>query len=264
MGWHSNSESSGSPAQIQSVSRASRLLLWIANQRDGARAIEASLALGLMLPTTHHLLATLVAEGLLARTDGRRYVLGPAVGALALCYQRDGAVPANLVNTLRGLAEDSGETSYLAAWRRDEIEMLATMESRNALRVGWIPVGLYQEAHARAVGKVLLAFAPVALRDSYLAMHPPGPVTPATLWRPDEVHKELARVRSVGYAHDREEYIEGVSCVAAPINQHGVLIGAFGLSAPADRFRRNVDRLTTLTVAAAASVSRSIDTQKTA
>src|SRR5262249_24560143 len=154
----------------------------------------------------------------------------------------------------RSLAEQSGETAYLAAWRGAEIEMLATMDSSNPLRVARIPPGPYRHPHARAVGKVLLAFCSPSLRDSYLPQPKPGPRTLPTLWQAHALAEELDRVRALGYAQDHEEFLEGVCCVAAPVMQHGELLAAYGLAVPADRFNKNAEGLTHLVCRAARSV----------
>jgi IclR family transcriptional regulator, acetate operon repressor len=236
--------------QIQSVSRAAKLLLWVASQAEGSTAKEAANAAGLALPTAYHLLGTLVAEGLLAKDARRRYELGPAAGVVAAAYQRQAAIPAHLLEPLHYLAEISGETAYVAAWRGREIHMLGNMESRSALRVGWTQVGAYKHPHARAVGKVLLAFAPRALSEWYLSHFPPKPITDHTIWRLESLLVELDRVRDQGFARDEQEFIEGVSCVAAPVLRDGILLAAYGLSVPSERFKRNEAALTAAVIEA--------------
>ena len=63
-------------------------------------------------------------------------------------------------------------------------------------------VGARLPAASTAVGKALLAFAPEAEWPAALAA-------------------ELASVRTQGYAVDRGETVAGVTCVAAPILDHG-------------------------------------------
>jgi IclR family acetate operon transcriptional repressor len=107
--------------------------------------------------------------------------------------------------------------------------------------VSEINMGLVGDAHARASGKVLLAFAPPDLRSEYLATHPLRSRTANTIVDPGEFEVELQRIRELGYAVDREEFIQGVSCLAAPL-EGGAFSYAIALSAPTDRFRENFDR----------------------
>src|SRR5690349_7410589 len=87
--------------RIQSVARACQLLFWVAEQPHGASAKEIAAAQGLALPTTYHLLNTLVDEGLLAKDVHRRYVLGRNTAILAQAYLRGKAVPDSLLAALR-------------------------------------------------------------------------------------------------------------------------------------------------------------------
>jgi DNA-binding IclR family transcriptional regulator len=240
---------------IQSVSRASRLLLFVAENHEGATAKEAAVALGLALPTTYHLLNTLVAEGLLAKDSRRRYSVGPKVGALSDAYLRDASVPEWLLLPLHQLAETTGETAYLAAWRRHEIRVLATVEGAHAVRVAGLHAGYYANGHARATGKLLLALARDEVREAYLQANPMTALTPRTITSRAELEHELERIRERGYAYDEEEFSEGVGCVAAAAIENDVVIAAYTVSAPAERFRERRRVLTEATVFTARSAA---------
>jgi IclR family transcriptional regulator, acetate operon repressor len=223
---------------IRSVSRASRILVHLAEQPESRSAKEIAAALGLALPTAYHLLGTLVSEGLLTKDSGRQYQLGPALAAITDAYMRQFTPPDYLVGPLRQLADASGETAYVGCWRQNRLAVLASVEGRNAVRVSGVDVGFIVAAHARASGKVLLAFAPGALRDAYLLENPLVSVTPRTIVEPSELKLELERTRLLGYGVDEEEFREGVACVAAPLLEGGYPVAAYSLSAPVERFRR--------------------------
>jgi IclR family transcriptional regulator, acetate operon repressor len=242
---NASAEASGSKTRIQSVARASQLLLWIASQPHGAAAKEIALAQGLNLPTTYHLLNTLVDEGLLAKDVHRRYILGRSNAILAQAYLRGKTVPERLLSTLRELARRTQETAYLADWGEFDIRVLASVEGSQMVRVAEVGAGPYQHGHARANGKVLLAFARPEVREAYLRAHPLIPVTENTIWDPDRFDQELERIRKRGYAYDEEEFAVGVSCVAAPLLKNGHLVAALGLSVPTQRFAARRTELTT-------------------
>ena len=228
---------------IRSVARASRILIHLGQQPEGGTAKEVAVALGMPLPTAYHLLGTLVAEGLVAKDSRRRYRLGPAVGAISDGFVRQFSPPEYLVSPLHRLAQKTGETAYVVAWRHDRIVVLASVEGQNAVRVSGTHLGYIEAAHARASGKLLLAFAPDDVRSRYLALDPPVAITPRTLVQADEIELELERIRLVGYAVDEEEFRQGVSCLAAPVLENGHAVAAYSVSAPADRFRRTQDEL---------------------
>lgn len=242
------------PTRIQSVARASRLLLLVARRREGATAAEAAAALDLRTPTVHHLLNTLVDEGLLARDSRRRFVLGPRVAVLADALLRDGLAPEYLSAPLERLAEETGETAYVTAWRAGEIHALASVEGMNAVRVAGVERGPYLHPHARATGKLLLALARPEARVALLGTGALEALTPHTITDRAALDAELEEIRARGWAEDVEEFAEGVSCVAAPVLLGGVAVAAYTVSAPSSRFdRRRAELLAAVQRAAAAA-----------
>jgi IclR family transcriptional regulator, acetate operon repressor len=225
------------PTRIRSVVRAVGLLVWVAGEQGPRTASNASRALGLPLATTHHLLNTLAAAGMLAKDAKREYHLGPKVGALSDAFQREVFPPDYLLGPLRHVADASGETAHLTAWRHGEIVILTSVEGTQAVRVARLHSGLEGGAHARAAGKLLLALATPQIRDAYLAAHPLEPLTERTILSRDELDAEFERIRERGYAIDEEEFAPDVACVAAPIVVDGFHIGAYSISAPLRRFR---------------------------
>ena len=71
-------------------------------------------------------------------------------------------------------------------------------------------------AHATGVGKVMLAYSPAATLQARIEAGLPQ-LTPRTIGSPEELVREMRRIRSVGMALDAEESHPGVSCVAAPV-----------------------------------------------
>jgi IclR family transcriptional regulator, acetate operon repressor len=229
------------PARVQSVARGVAVLMEVAASPSGLTVKEISEALGLSRPTVYHLVHTLASEGLLSKGDRRRHRLGLRVGALAEAFQRQLAPPDYLLPHVRSLAAVTSEAAYAAGWRDGEIVLFARVPGRHAVTVSEINMGLAGDAHARASGKVLLAFAPPDVRADYLAKHPLQPRTANTIVDLGEFDHELRRIRELGYAVDQEEFIQGVCCLAAPLAGGGFPY-AIALSAPTDRFRANFDR----------------------
>jgi IclR family acetate operon transcriptional repressor len=240
--------------RIQSVARASQVLLWVAAQPDGATAKAVASAHGLALPTTYHLLNTLVDEGMLAKDLHRRYILGPSAAIIAQAHLRSRAVPEVLLRALREIVRRTQETAYLADWGEYDIRVLASVEGRQMLRVAEVGSGTYEHGHARANGKVLLAFAPPEVREAYLRRHPLVPVTGRTICTPREFERELEQIRERGYAYDQEEFAVGVSCVAAPLRVSRHVIAALGLSVPTERFMQNRAALTSMLLETASAL----------
>jgi IclR family transcriptional regulator, acetate operon repressor len=237
--------------QIRSVARSAKLLQWVAAETGPRTASRAARAVGLPLATTHHLLNTLAAEGMLAKDAKREYHLGPQVGALADAFQRELFPPEFLLEPLRRLADSSEETAHLSAWRHGEVTILTSVEGKQAVRVARLHIGLEGGVHARASGKLLLALASPEIRSAYLAGHPLERFTDRTMTDRGRLDAQLDLIREQGYAIDEEEFSPGVACVAAPILVNNIPIGAYSLSAPIARFRKGEAQLIDAVISAA-------------
>jgi DNA-binding IclR family transcriptional regulator len=115
-------------------------------------------------------------------------------------------------------------------------------------------VGRRLPAHATGVGKVLLAGLPESSLDALFRSVRMERFTAQTVADLPSLRKRLARIRRLGYGTDEEEYTIGVRCVAVPIrDQHGVIVAAMSVSAPAVRFdkKRSQEALDLLVDAAA-------------
>jgi IclR family acetate operon transcriptional repressor len=240
--------------RVRSVVKATQLLLAIAESRDGLTAGHAAAAIGSPLPTAYHLLNTLLAEGMLTRDSARRYRLGPKIATLAVAYAKGGPAE-HLLVAVRQLAEMTGETAHLAAWRDGQVVALATIEGSNAVRVGRIHTELRGYEHARASGKLMLAHLNADELETYLATHTLESLTPRTIVDEQQLRAELEVIRERGYAYDEAEFIDGVGCIAAPIMNGAACVSCLGMSVPFERFVANRDRLTAAIVDAANGAS---------
>jgi IclR family acetate operon transcriptional repressor len=240
---------------IGSVVKALNVLSVIAERPQGASASEVADALGMPVPSAHHLLNTLAMEDALSKGADRRYRLGPRIGALSGAYYAQSVPDERLLSPLRELAQKTGETAYLTGWRSEEIEVLASAEGSHAVRVAGLKRGSQGNAHARASGKLLLATAPSALRELYLSRHELTPLTPNTIVDATELAAQLEVIAERGYAYDEEEFSKGVSCVAVAVTYDHLAIGAYTISAPTERFRANREALLEAGLAAAADAT---------
>ena len=225
--------------RIQSVSRAARLLMLVASLPEGERTgRQLARELGTSVPTTYHLLNTLVDAKLLSRDTGKHYQFGLAMDVLSAAHAQQTVPPPELVVPLRGITDATGESAYVSAWRGGVPVVLAHLAGSHAVQVTNLRPGYGGAANARASGKVLLAFADPGHRERYLAMHPFESPTSHSITDPEVFAGELARVVRDGFATEMEEFAEGVACVAVPVRSNAVLLGCYTISAPVERFKR--------------------------
>jgi DNA-binding IclR family transcriptional regulator len=168
---------------------------------------------GLPVSTTHRLAADLAAWQLLQRTPDGQYrigitlqQLGGDAWAVPVLHERAPVV-------VTDLCEATGRRARLGVLQQGRV---AYIEKRTgADPVTPFGAGATLPAHATALGKALLAFAPraaLAGMSQHLTAY-----TSNTLDTPDRLHRALGIVRLTRCAVSHGELVVGDSAVAAPV-----------------------------------------------
>ena len=194
----------------------------------GVSAVGRSL--GLPKASAHRLLASLQRRDLVEQDEAGRY--RPGFGLVALGLGVLDREP--LVAAARAVLEQEsaalGETTFLVAPRAGVLTVLDKVEGTGFLRAA-PRVGEKVPVHATAVGKLFLAAGAVAL--------PAGASLPRFTDETPRSRKALERqVRQVaeqGWAHSRDQWIEGLSVVAAPISSRGNPVAAIAVATSTPR-----------------------------
>jgi DNA-binding IclR family transcriptional regulator len=198
--------------------------------------VEAS---GLTRSTAYRLMAALEAEGIMRRTEGGDYTLGPT-----LIVYGGRAIRANPLRPiaqpfLRELVSTVGESSTIdMLWIDEEGRPLSVVVEEH---LGQRMLGMAQyigariPAHTTSTGKVLLAFSSAAAFSSLNFAELPA-ATPNSITTIEQLNEELAQVRAQGFATTDSELEIGLSAVSAPIfNHHGEVIAALCIAGPVSR-----------------------------
>ena len=77
------------------------------------------------------------------------------------------------------------------------------------------------DLHCTGVGKILLSLGPPELLERTLAKQTYIHHTRSTITSPRQLMREVAKVRSLGYAVDDEEEELAVRCIATPVHHPG-------------------------------------------
>jgi IclR family transcriptional regulator, acetate operon repressor len=206
----------------QTIDRAAQLLTLVLEAERPRPLTELADEAALPKSTASRLLGALERQGLIQQR-GRRGGFEP--GPVMLRYAHRGQLVELAQPRLETLSQASGETINLAVPSPLGVEHLAQVESRHFLGTGqW--VGRRVPYHCTAVGKVLMAFGGVDLRNPSTPLEP---LTPATIVDPGELEDELARVRRSGYAAAVDELEVGLASLAAPVADG---IAALSISGP--------------------------------
>lgn len=234
-------ETAAARPRVQSVARAIAIVLEVAKSDQGITTREISERVGIGRQATYHLLHTLVSAGMLTRTSGNRYVMGLRAATIGEAFLRQATPNARLAPLVRRLAQETGETAYTAGWWSGEVTTLSVARGSNPVHAAEVPQGYLGNAHARASGKLLLAFAAQPQRAAYLDAHPLVRLTPATITDRDDFEREMETIRERRYATDEEELTLGVCCLAVPL-EDGRSPFVIALSVPCERFGAEFDR----------------------
>src|SRR5215212_3314348 len=204
------SETSRRRGTIQSVDRAARILKALGSGPRRLGVSQLADQLGLSRPTVHGLLQTLAAHGFVEQDrDSDKYQLGAGLLHLGNSYLDLNELRArSLVRA--GVLHGASVTVVHHVFRPDA-----------AFQV--LEVGAQLPAHASALGKAMLVYAPEPVVADLLAEPLPKLTVKA-------LEAELATVREQGVARERDEAVLGESSVAAPITDHaGHAVGAIGV-----------------------------------
>jgi DNA-binding IclR family transcriptional regulator len=140
---------------------------------------------------------------------------------------------------LRRAVDRAGETMHLAVYDRGAVVYLERVRAPHSVRLPTDP-GVRLPAHPSAVGKVLLAHRGEDAVTHYVKLRRLRRYTGNTIVDADELMREIERVRVDGVAYDREETIQGLCCVGAPVRAaNGDVIAAVSLSATTAHFDRD-------------------------
>lgn len=207
------------------------MLFFLHREREPQGVSQLARGLGLPKSSAHRLLAALVRRGLVERDEAGRYRPGVALAALARGALEREPVVAAARPVLESEADALGETVFLVGLRGGRLLVLDQAEGTGFLRAA-PRVGTQVPVHATAVGRLYLAFAADALGWPEPPLERFTPRTPATA---EALAREVARARRQGFAESREEWIPGLSVLAAPLVSGGRLAAAIAVAAPAQR-----------------------------
>ncbi|MEU9572132.1 IclR family transcriptional regulator C-terminal domain-containing protein [Streptomyces massasporeus] len=216
------------------MQRAMRLLETVAGHEYGAPAKQLARETGLALPTTYHLLRTLVHEGYLRRDKGL-FFLGAAAERLSSSGARQKR-RSTVVDALAHWRDVLGVPVYYAVYREGEIEVMCVSDSPGTPAVEeW--ADFRETGHAHAVGQCLLSQLDEEARRDHLDRYPVQPLTPYTVRDTHSLLRRLERIRRMEPVTERQEYALGTVCAAIPLTL-GTTAATMAISLPAHQADR--------------------------
>lgn len=228
-------QSSVPKSGAQTVERAIAILNLFRADRLSLGITEIARQAGLNLTTAHRLVRTLVHEQFMEQDPtNEQYRLGPALAVLGRRAVEGSGVD-RARPTIERLSETTGESVSVGVRSSGGVVVVIQSSSRHALRFEHPPGGAI-DVHASAMGKVLMAFGEMPPATAIEELGPLARFTAATITDRPAMLEELERVRTDGFATNREERYDGVCGVAAPVlDASGVARFAIGIQGPSVR-----------------------------
>jgi DNA-binding IclR family transcriptional regulator len=223
-----------SVSSVQSVERAFAILRCL----GGGPAGVSDLAERVHLPksTVARLLSTLQELGAVEQAAvGGDYRVGSLIAEISAGVQPGASLESIARPHLVELVEATGVAAALSVLDGHEVVYLDQVTANTEVQMrDW--TGERVAAHVTSAGFVLLAHAPRAQRDQFLAGRLER-FTDKTMVKPALLRSRLAAVADRGTAWVYGEFDDEVNSVAAPIrDSHGVVVAAVHAHGPSYRF----------------------------
>jgi IclR family acetate operon transcriptional repressor len=244
---------------IRSLDKAVDIIEMLAAEPRGLSVATIAKALGFNASTTHHLVATLKSRGIIDQDpETRLYRLGFHLVSLVNEFVSEADIYAIGAGPIRELRDASGATAYLTVLQERDIFVVFEATGHHPVQTRRPRLPGQFTLHSIASGKTLLAYLPEEQRKALIDATPLAKFTSNTIATPEELERELAAIRAEGYTLDREEWLLGLACVAAPIfDRHDACVATASVAYPAVQAERRAE-LIELVKATAARISASL------
>ncbi|WP_086841550.1 IclR family transcriptional regulator domain-containing protein [Streptomyces coeruleofuscus] len=222
---------------MKSVTRSLRILEAVA-QHQPVTVGELTKIFGLPKSTVQRTLVTLAEAGWLRanRRDTTRWEIGARVLAVRPAALQGSSLLTAAHEPMVRLRDALNETIHLSV--PDALQCMVVVDrvdSDHPVRT-FHTIGDTSPLHATAVGRAVLAHLPKQDVEELIAqgLERFTDTTPAD---PDELRAELDRIRTDGYAVNRNQYRPGVCAIAAPVlDEDGAPLASVAVSMPDSRF----------------------------
>jgi DNA-binding IclR family transcriptional regulator len=224
----------GDAGHTVQTARTTFRVLEAVTAREQAGVTELADHLGLAKSNVHNYLATMEEDGYVVKRD-RDYHVGLRFLDMGSFARNRHGIYDVAKEEVDSLAEETGELSNLMVEENGMGIYLHRGTGEQAVNVD-THIGHRVHLHNTALGKAMLAHMPEDRVERIIDVYGMPAETEHTITDEAELQDELQTIREEGIAFDREERLDGLRCVAAPVvDQHSVARGAVSVSGPTSR-----------------------------
>lgn len=139
-----------------------------------------------------------------------------------------------IVNEVDALAEETDEIAQFGLEEHGQVSYLYKAMGNSAVETA-SRAGVKQPIYSTSLGKAILAYLPDDRTEEIVSATKFNAKTSKTITTPRDLHSKLEEIADRGYAIDDEENIDGLRCVAAPVKNNEMVLGAISVTGPASR-----------------------------
>jgi DNA-binding IclR family transcriptional regulator len=218
---------------MKSLRLSLRLLLEFSGQQRDFGVGELAERSGVSKGQVSKVLEAFADHGFLSQDpETRRYSVGVQSYTLGSRFLANDQLCRAAMPMMRDLVTRTGHSARLSVLNGDQVLYLFGLEGPLFVDTAW-RAGTSLPVHSTTAGRVLLAFMDPKLAHLLLTAGPLRAVTPHTITDRAKIEKIVSRVRTVGYAIQRNETTPGLGTIAVPIfGAHQCAIGALGIAFP--------------------------------
>lgn len=219
----------GPSGNLQSAAMVLSILETLAQRRDAMGVTELSRALGTSKSRVFRCLRTLIQLGYVVQErDSEKYRVGGRLITLGRLVSEGFDLSAAALPVMRALRDQLGHTTVLSRLEEDGLRVIASVSGTTIYETG-VKQGALLSFHHTSQGRVALALGPEGLAERVLGA-PLSKETPYTIVDADALRRELAAVRSLGWATSPNQSLVGINALAAPIlDASGALVGTIAI-----------------------------------
>lgn len=224
---------------VQSVARALDILSAFSAAHSKLQLRDLADVVGLPKSSTHRLASTLLERGFLRQEPDGSYCLGSRLLELGGLVSNTSALANRTGNAMNSLSLKTGETILVAEvdWMDNTVLITHKVDATHPLSVA-SPVGKRSGLGNGCIGKAILGamnqLEASEVIDRLHLVHR----TDQSILDADKLRADVATARRRGWASESNEFIEGVSGVAAAVSSGERPLGALAIIAPTSRAGR--------------------------
>jgi DNA-binding IclR family transcriptional regulator len=205
--------------RVPAIDKCFSVLALMAEEKRPFGFYEIVKNLGLNKSTVFNILHTLNDLDVLEKGPDGLFRLGPRLFVLGNAAAGGSELIQTVHPYLETINRDFKLSTFFGILSGQEVIILDKADRAHRINLS-SEIGMKIPIFAGVAGKALLSQLPQTDMDRILSENTPKQYTPRTITDKAVYKKEILNVKKTGIAFDREEYIEGLMAVAAPLQTY--------------------------------------------